>query len=351
MRVSAAPRPISRLRGLLALLAVIVGLLLAPATPQALAAAGEAHEGPALGEAAPSSVQTLRSLWVKTVVFVRQKQRELHRELVAAIKTLRREGPAAAWPLIVLSFLYGVFHAAGPGHGKAVISTYLLTHRSALRRGIWLSTFASLTQGLTAILLVLLLVGLVGWTRADTHAAVGTLETVSFALIALLGLGLAGRALWAFWRGAIRPGATRSAVAGGLPHSHSGGTACCGHSHTPDPAHLAQPLSIKTFAAVVLSIGIRPCSGAVLVLLFAEVLDLRWAGIAAVLAMSLGTAMTVSALAFLAVNARHLASLATGDGRYFALAGQAVAMLGGIIITALGASLFLGSLGPSHPLF
>ena len=209
MRVSAALRPRGPLRVFLALLAVVGGLLLAPAAPQAWAAANETQAVAAQDEPAPPSSQTLRGLWVKTVVFVRQKQRELHRELVAAIKTLRREGPAAAWPLIVLSFLYGVFHAAGPGHGKAIISTYLLTHKSALRRGIWLSTVASLTQGLTAVLLVLLLVGLIGWTRSDAHAAVGTLETVSFALIALLGLGLAGRALWSLWRGLLRPAAAR----------------------------------------------------------------------------------------------------------------------------------------------
>ena len=354
MRVSAALLPSGAARCILAVLALLVGLATAPGASPALAAANETQAVAAQGEAAPPpSAQSLRGLWVSTVVYVQQKQRELHRELVAAIKTLRREGPAAAWPLIVLSFLYGVFHAAGPGHGKAVISTYLLTHKSALRRGIWLSTAASFTQGLTAVLLVLLLVGVIGWTRSDAHGTVGTLETVSFALIALLGLGLAGRALWSLWRGVIRPAAGGPAAAGGLPHGHGhgGGATCCGHAHAPNPAQIAQPLSLKTFGAIVLSIGIRPCSGAVLVLLFAEVLGLRWAGIAAVLAMSLGTAITVSALAILAVNARHLASLVAGDGRYFALAGQAIAMLGGIVITALGASLFLGSLGPSHPLF
>ena len=346
MRVSAALLPSGAPRSLLALLVLIAGLLTAPAAPQAWAAVNETQAVTAQGESAPPSAQSLRGLWGSIVVYVQQKQRELHRELVAAIKALRREGPAAAWPLIVLSFLYGVFHAAGPGHGKAVISTYLLTHKSALRRGIWLSTAASFTQGLTAVLLVLLLVGLIGWTRSDAHSAVGTLETVSFALIALLGLGLAVRALWSLWRSFHRP-----AAASELPHAHGNGTACCGHSHAPDRTQIEQPLSLRTFCAIVLSIGIRPCSGAVLVLLFAEVLGLRWAGIAAVLAMSLGTAITVSALAILAVNARHLASLVAKDSRYFALAGQAIAMLGGIVITALGASLFLGSLGPSHPLF
>jgi ABC-type nickel/cobalt efflux system permease component RcnA len=185
------------------------------------------------------------------------------------------------------------------------------------------------------------LVALIGWKRSDAQAAVGTLETVSFALIALLGLGLAARALWSFGRGITTSRAMAKAKEG------------CGHAHAPDLKQLDRPLNFKTFAAVVLSIGIRPCSGAVLVLLFAEVLGLRWAGIAAVLAMSLGTAATVGVLAALAVNFRRLAAVVAGGaggGRHFALAGQAVALLGGVLITALGASLFFGSLGTQHPL-
>ncbi len=345
MRVTARPKSAKAARPLLAVLTLIAGLVLGIAVqPAAAVETGDGQEAPAAqaGEGRPAPGASLSSLWARTVIYVRSQQRDLHRELAGAIKALRREGSAAAaWSLIVLSFLYGVFHAAGPGHGKAVISTYLVTHKSALSRGIWLSAVASLIQGLTAILLVLVLVALIGWKRSDAQAAVGTLETVSFALIALLGLGLAARALWSFGRGITTSRAMAKAKEG------------CGHAHAPDLKQLDRPLNFKTFAAVVLSIGIRPCSGAVLVLLFAEVLGLRWAGIAAVLAMSLGTAATVGVLAALAVNFRRLAAVVAGGaggGRHFALAGQAVALLGGVLITALGASLFFGSLGTQHPL-
>ena len=103
-------------------------------------------------------------------------------------------------------------------------------------------------------------------------------------------------------------------------------------------------------AAIVLSIGVRPCSGAVLVLLFAEVLDLRLAGILAVLAMSVGTTVTVATLAVVAVNFWRFAVVLAGNGRQFAVAGQAASLVGGVLITALGASLFFGSLGARHPL-
>jgi len=335
-------KPTKSARPLLAVLTLIVGLALGFAVqPAAAAETGNGQKAPVaeVGEEREAPDANLSGLWARSVIYVRNQQRDLHRKLAGAIKALRQDGSAtAAWSLIVLSFLYCVFHAAGPGHGKAVISTYLLTHKSALGRGIWLSAVASLTQGLTAILLVLVLVALIGWKRSDAQAAVGTLETVSFALIALLGLGLAARALCSFGRGIATSRAAAEA------------SEACGHSHAPDLEQLSRPLSIKSFAAVVLSIGIRPCSGAVLVLLFAEVLGLRWPGIAAVLAMSLGTAATVGVLAVLAVNFRRLAVATAGGGRHFALAGQAVALLGGVIIMALGTSLFLGSLGAPHPL-
>ena len=115
---------------------------------------------------------------------------------------------------------------------------------------------------------------------------------------------------------------------------------------------------MRASLAIILSIGIRPCSGGVLVLLFAEVLGLRWAGIAAVFVMSIGTALAVSGLAMLTLLFRGAAvALAErqgaarwGGGQGLAVAGMAVAMLGGIVIMGLGTTLFLGSLGPAHPL-
>ena len=79
------------------------------------------------------------SLWSGLALEIQTLQRDLHRQLAAAIQAVRREGAAAAGTLVVLSFLYGVFHAVGPGHGKVIISTYLLTQESQLRRGVVLA--------------------------------------------------------------------------------------------------------------------------------------------------------------------------------------------------------------------
>jgi len=345
-----------------ALLAVFA---VAPAPGRAIADDGVA----AVAAEAPAAAAEARGPWTRLVLAVMEQQRKLHRELAGAIRTLRSEGsPAAAWSLILLSFLYGLFHAAGPGHGKAVIGAYLLTHESAVRRSLLVAAAASLVQGVTAILLVEVLVGLVGLTQRDTQAAVGRLESASFALIALLGAWLTLRALLVLARrlgfaAGRRPALAHAHAHGGQAHDHGHDTVLHdsrGHGHAPDPAALERPLSLRTAAAMVLSIGIRPCSGAVLVLLFAEVLGLRLAGIAAVFAMACGTALAVAVLALLAVNFRRLAGLllqARGPGPQGALvqgalvlAGNGVALIGGLVILALGASLFLGSLGPSHPL-
>jgi ABC-type nickel/cobalt efflux system permease component RcnA len=304
--------------------------------PQAVAQSGESPQKATV--AAPQL-----GPWDRTVAYVRLKQREIQRELADAIKALRQERSlAAAWSLIALSFFYGVFHAVGPGHGKAVISTYLLTQRSDLRKGLALSWGGSLLQGVTAIALVYGAVALIDWTQRDARNAVGTLETVSFALIALVGVGLLLRSLWSLAQAWRRPASAETTKSEASP---------CGHNHGPNAEQLRAASGLRGALSVIVSIGIRPCSGAVLVLLIAQILALHFAGLAAVLAMSVGTAITVSVLAGLAVSMRRFStSLARLDGRSTMVAGHLVAMTGGLMIALMGAVLFAGSLGPSHPL-
>ena len=282
------------------------------------------------------------SLWDRSVAYVRQ-QREIQRGLADAIKNLRKERSlAAAWSLIALSFFYGVFHALGPGHGKAVISTYLLTQRSDLKKGLALSWGGSLLQGVTAIAIVYGAVALIDWSQRDARHAVGTLESVSFALIALIGVVILLRSLTSLARAWRKPaGSTAAEVEG----SH------CGHNHGPSAAQLHAASDLRGALSVMVSIGIRPCSGAVLVLLIAQVLALHLAGLAAVLAMSVGTALTVSVMAVMAVFIQQFSKRLAGfDGHRALVAGHLAAMAGGLLIALMGALLFAGSQGPSHPL-
>src|SRR5712671_5696678 len=92
------------------------------------------------------------------VGWVLTKQSEFYREISATIRAAKSDG-SAVWSLLAISFAYGIFHAAGPGHGKAVISSYLVANQETARRGIVLSFASALMQSLVAVVIV----GICAW--------------------------------------------------------------------------------------------------------------------------------------------------------------------------------------------
>ncbi|MEA4838572.1 MAG: nickel/cobalt transporter [Rhodospirillaceae bacterium] len=275
------------------------------------------------------------------------QQRAFHRDLVQAIRALSGEaGVKAGLWLAGASFVYGVFHAAGPGHGKAVLSAYLLTHRARLARGVGIGVAASFCQGLSAIVIVYGLIGLVGWRSPDTAMAVSWAERVSYMLLMAMGAFLALRASFLLADRIRHAGAS----SGSADHDHDPDCGC-GCAHAPSSGQIARAEGWRTVLGLILSIGLRPCSGAVLVLIFAYTVKIAWAGVAAVLAMSAGTALTVAALALLSVKARDWAvSFTGGGGRKGALLGGALALCGGLVIASAGLFLLIYSFSPAHPL-
>ena len=317
----------------------------------AVLAAGLALPFFALPESGPG-------FWSGLVLEIQTVQRDLHRQLAAAMQAVQAEGAAAAWALVVLSFLYGVFHAAGPGHGKVVISTYLLTQESHLRRGVALSLIASLAQGVTAILIVEATVGLLGLTFRRAEATATGFEAVSYGLVAFVGAILVvTRARRLHARLKQVPVVSDHKPLHGHDHQHGHDEACshCGHAHGPTRNDVEAPVSVRTLVGLILSVGIRPCSGAVIVLLAAHAMGLRWAGVGAVLAMSLGTGLTVSLLATLSVYARkaslRLAAILPDRATRIATAIDVVGVVGGLVILGVGALLLQSAwVTPVHPL-
>ena len=267
------------------------------------------------------------------------KQSEFYRQMSATIRAAKSDG-SAVWTLLFISFAYGIFHAAGPGHGKAVIASYLVANRETARRGIALSFASALMQSLVAILIVGISAWVLNATAKTMCKAEGVIEIASYALIALFGL----RLVWVKGRTFIRAlQATQPVPAmAGVPHDHDHGhhhhhdahdhhhhdhgrahdhhahahdhhghdhvhDEHCGHSHGPTPSELAGPGGWRRGFAAILTVGIRPCSGAILVLVFALAQGLFWAGIAATFLMGLGTAITVAAIAIVAVSAKDIA--------------------------------------------
>ncbi|GAA6156987.1 membrane protein [Pyruvatibacter sp. HU-CL02332] len=301
----------------------------------------------------PVNTEVEASFLTRTILYIQSEQQRLHRSLAGAIRTLKDEGSAsAAWALIALSFLYGVFHAAGPGHGKAVLSTYLVTQPTALKRSLLLAAASSFMQGVTAIVVVTVIIAIFGLALRTSGVIVQWLEAASFALVAVVGL-------WLVWRSA-KALAPRFGFSLGAPghhhHDHAHGHAHshdhhhdhdhdhdhehgpdCGHTHFPTPEESMNAGSLREMVGIVLSIGIRPCSGAILVLVFAQVLGMTFAGIAAVLAMSAGTAIAVALIALAAVGLRDGAwALTRLDDARVEVAVHSLAVLGGMLLLVMG---------------
>ncbi|HVX91971.1 MAG TPA: nickel transporter [Xanthobacteraceae bacterium] len=286
--------------------------------------------------------------------WVAAKQSEFYRALSGLIRAAGADG-TAPWALFGLSFLYGIFHAVGPGHGKAVISSYLVASDETWRRGITLSFASALLQSLVAIAIVGVAAALLGATARMMCSANYAIEIASYALIAAVGarlLWVKGRAFLASFQTIGRPLTQAGAAVThhhdhdhhdhhdhvhGHDHHHHEHDAACGHAHGPDPADLAGPGGWRRGLSAIVAVGVRPCSGAIVVLVFALGQGLFWAGVGATLLMGLGTAVTVAAIATAAVAARGFASrLAASRPGYGAVA------LRGIEVAAAGVVLLFG---------
>jgi nickel/cobalt exporter len=250
-----------------------------------------------------------------------------------------------------ISFLYGIFHAAGPGHGKAVISSYLVANNETWRRGVVLSFASALLQAVVAIAIVGIAAVLLNATAKTMGNAVRVIEIVSYALIVLIGL----RLLWVKGRALLhllRPGA-HDHHAHGHAHDHGHGhdhhhddeeeASAWGHAHAPEPAELKGPHWLRRGLMAIVAVGLRPCSGAIIVLVFALAQGLFWIGAASTFVMGLGTAITVATIATIAVGARglagKLAKAKPGAGMLLLRGFETAAAL---LIVAFGALLLTG---------
>jgi len=342
--------PFARNHLLFAALAVLMGAVVL------------AHAAPALAQgspfgAAPGAVPTSGfTQWILA------EQAQFYRALSSAVAASKTDG-RAAFGLAWLSFLYGIFHAAGPGHGKAVISSYLVADNSTMKRGIVLSFAAAIAQAIAAIALVGIVALLLGATAKAMNDTVRYLELGAYGVIVLFGLSLTwrkGRALYA----ALREPADEDRAAHhhhgdhdhhhhhhghhhddhGHDHAHDHvHDAHCGHSHGPEPAELKGKGWLKRGLTAVIAVGLRPCSGAIIVLVFALSQGIFAVGVAATFAMALGTAITVTAIALLAVWGKGIAvwlAKRPADGATALIYGVEVAAA--LAIVAFGGLLFTG---------
>jgi ABC-type nickel/cobalt efflux system permease component RcnA len=293
------------------------------------------------------------SWWSGIVGWLQQTQSDLWRGLAKAIRAVKEEGSitAASW-LIGLSFFYGVVHAAGPGHGKAIISAYLVGNESAVRRGIGLSLLSAAAQGVTAILLVSVLAAFLGFISRDVAGVATWLETASAWVIVAIGAWFVARTVRTLLQrkktvASSLPPAPASPVAHGhkVQCNHDGHRHGCQHDgHHHGHAHAVvtpnQARGWREGLAIVAAIGARPCMGAIFVLLFALAQGVFILGILGTAAMSLGTGITVAVLAALASGARATALKVAGsmDG-WMDTAYHTLSLLGGLALVLVGLAL------------
>ncbi len=357
------------------------------ASPFALPQGPQQSTSPVTAE--PHGVMTQAWTWLLT------QQSRMNRDMAGAVKDLKSGDPMrAAGLLILIAFLYGVLHAAGPGHGKAVISSYVLTNEETVRRGITLSFLSAFFQAISAIVFVGIFAIVLNHTSMQMRTSEALLESLSWGFVALIGAVMLYRQLRSM---VLRPARTAAvapapAVATHMhshdhahvahhhdhacgfdhhdPHhastahappahdlqsaspAHVHGPDCgCGHSHMPDPKDLQGAWSWRKALPLALSVGIRPCTGALLLLVFAMSQGMWWAGVLGTFAMALGTALTVSVLATLAVSSRDLAVRLSGEGSPWAWRIQTLAgFAGASLVFILGSAFFIASLNGGSPL-
>jgi len=390
--------------------------------------------------------------------WVLAKQKEYYTQFSSLIRAAKADG-SAVWGLLGVSFLYGVFHAAGPGHGKAVISSYVVANEETWRRGVVLSFASALLQAIVAVAVVGIASALLNATAGAMKSTVDVIEIVSYAFIIVIGirlarmkglalinagrgreanpttvaaagvieallyiaviqfiapsliavvnpsllfgnigyqvvgaaslvlLGLKVRDLIAAWRAPRSWTATAHshddhhdhahhdhahANPGLVPHDHAhedhghhdhahddhkhdrhdhhghdhhDHASAWGHAHAPEPQELAGPGGWRRGLSAIVAVGMRPCSGAIIVLVFALAQGLFWAGVVATFVMGLGTAITVAVIATIAVGARSWAARFAGSkSGYGMMAMRAIEVAAAFVIIAFGSLLLTGYL-------
>ncbi|MBJ7223855.1 MULTISPECIES: nickel/cobalt transporter [unclassified Brenneria] len=296
--------------------------------------------------------------WLQILLQSAVWQKSLHQQMAHLLQMVVSRPQQAGLGLMVFSLLYGVIHAVGPGHGKVIIMTYLATHPSKLKSSLKLTFAASLVQGLVAVLLVTVVLVFLQLSSRTLHNSSFWMEKGSFILIALLGAALCFRATKRLYAAIFRrprspailrvtPSGSRPAIPfkHARPHQHDEHCGC-GHRHLPDHDELSRASSWRTRLAIVLAMGMRPCSGAILVLLFSKVIGVFLWGVASALAMALGTALTISALAMLVFYCRGFIerlSRHRTPPAWQRVAWPLLSLVGGLILLGTGVLLYLSA--------
>lgn len=268
-------------------------------------------------------------------------QRDVNQQMSGLLKAVAENPTKAGGSLLLFSFLYGVLHALGPGHGKIVITTWLATHPSKLKSSIGLTLASSLLQGLVAIALVVVVLTVLQLPARQLHMSSFWLEKGSYALVGVLGLLLCWRALKK-----LRALLQKPKFKAFTPHHVHDANCGCGHQHLPTQEQLQSGDDWRARLMIILSMGMRPCSGAIMVLLFSKVIGVFSWGVVSALAMAAGTSLTITSLALLVHSFRQLAVKLSGNKTpvlWRQVGWTTLALAGGVILLVAAVTMWVSA--------
>jgi len=269
-------------------------------------------------------------------------QRIVNDELSNLLYEAKENQLTSAVYLLVLSILYGALHSLGPGHGKLIVTTFLATHPSKVKHSLILTIVSALMQAVVAILLVSILVFLFNNSMRDVNGKTVELISLSFLIMALLGAFIIFRALKKLYT------TFKSTQVEHVHHDHhehdhhDHDGHCCGHKHFASAEEINNATTWQAYAGIIVSIGIRPCTGAIMALLFANVIGIYWLGVVSAFMMAIGTAITTSTIALLTISGKKMINgYLNHNGNKNATRSTLLQLTGGVILLLLGLLLFM----------
>ena len=333
-------------------------------------------------------------MWPSLVISSIQWQREVNSELADLLYEAKSNPWGAGSYLIGFSFIYGMLHSLGPGHGKVIVSTYLATHPTKAKASLVLTVVSAFLQALVAILLVSVLLWGFSASMRMVNDKANMFVSLSFALVAVVGALICWKALRNIYRSIRKPKlkvkaittlaadtsslisvqspmALRSSVPSGsmmftpsnalqtaehdhADHSHA--DCGCGHQHVADADAINKASTLREYLGIIVTVGVRPCTGAIMVLLFANMVGLYWMGVVSAFAMAIGTAFTTSTIAIMTLTGKNLVKryLAAGNKKNSAslkAAGHYLQLFGGVLLILIGLLLMSGPDSGMSPVF
>ena len=237
---------------------------------------------------------------------------------------------------LLLALLYGAVHTLGPGHGKFVVVTYFLAREAKISKGLWMGVQIAVTHVIAAVVAVFVADLVLRQMFGGSPAQLTIVRIVSYGLIAVIGLYMLVQAI-------------RRALGHTTGHHHHHG-----HAHGENGGHqeghghrVTAQAGGRQMTLLSLSVGLVPCTGALLVMLYAIANDIMVAGALLVAAISFGMAGMLAVLAVISILFRRavaagIAKTSDTPSRW----AQGIDILGGVAITAVGALLLAGTIWP-----